>query len=74
MKFAAEGFSERNSLKGTARAKRGKSVRQRVVCVVQVYPVPGNWTSFLKVDENKTELLIFISDAHYDSADKKMMS
>ena len=38
------------SLKGTARAKRGKGVRRRVVACI-----PGNWHDFLHVDRNKTE-------------------
>jgi hypothetical protein len=62
-----------NSLKGTARAKRGKGVRRRVV---GGSTIPGNWASFLRVDENKTELFIFLSDILYDSfqlADKELV-
>ena len=47
-----------DSLKGTARAKRGKGVRRRVTGSA---PIPGNWQNFLRVDENKTELFDFLS-------------
>jgi len=49
-----------DSLKGTARAKRGKGVRRRVVAGASL---PGNWQNFLRVDSNKTELFRFLSDA-----------
>ena len=38
-----------DSLKGTARAKRGKGVRRRVSGSA---PIPRNWQDFLFVDEN----------------------
>ncbi|KAJ8351860.1 hypothetical protein SKAU_G00233360 [Synaphobranchus kaupii] len=47
-----------DSLKGTARAKRGKGVRRRVVGKAAI---PGNWHNFLWVDSNKTELFSFLS-------------
>ena len=47
-----------DSLKGTARAKRGKGVRRRVVGNTAV---PGNWHNFLRADSNKTELFSFLS-------------
>ena len=53
-----------DSLKGTARAKRGKGVRRRVVGDASI---PGNWASFLRVDDNKTELFSFRSGALLDS-------
>ena len=53
-----------DSLKGTARAKRGKGVRRRVVGGASI---PGNWASFLRVDDNKTELFSFLSGALLDS-------
>ena len=62
-----------DSLKGTARAKRGKGVRRRVVGGATI---PGNWASFLRVDENKTELFSFLSGVLYDSfqlADKELL-
>ncbi len=53
-----------DSLKGTARAKRGKGVRIRVVAGATI---PGNWKNFLRVDSNKTELFDFLSDALFES-------
>ena len=47
-----------DSLKGTARAKRGKGVRR---CVVGKAAVPGNWLNFLRADINKRELFSFLS-------------
>ena len=38
--------------------------------------IPGNWASFLRVDENKTELFSFLSGVLYDSfqlADKELL-
>ena len=38
--------------------------------------IPGNWASFLRVDENKTELFSFLSGALLDSfqlADKQLV-
>ena len=49
-----------NSLKQTTRSRRGRGVRRRVVSEGKI---PGNWHSFLRVDENKTELSVFLSDA-----------
>lgn len=40
-----------DSLKATARAKRGKGVRRRGV---ESAPIPKNWQDFLRVDINKT--------------------
>jgi len=53
-----------DSLKDTVRAKRGKGVRRRMVDSASI---PGNWTSFLIVDDNKTELFSFLSDALHHS-------
>jgi hypothetical protein len=47
-----------DSLKGTARAKRGKGIRRRVVGNA---PMPGNWQNFLRDGRNKTELFSFLS-------------
>ena len=47
-----------DSLKGTARARHRKGVRQRVVGNAAA---PGNWQNFQQVDSNKTELFIFLS-------------
>lgn len=49
-----------DSLKSTARLKRGIGVRQRVVGKSSI---PGNWQNFLRVDSNKTELFLFLSQA-----------
>ena len=48
-----------DSLKGTTRQKRGKGVRRRVVPSAAT---PKNWKDFLRVDDNKTELLSFLSN------------
>ena len=45
-----------DTLKATARLKRGKRVRRRVVGSA---PLPSNWLSFLRVDLNKSELFQF---------------
>ena len=47
-----------DSLKGTARAKRGKGVRRRVRGKAAL---PGNWQNVLRFDSNKTELFSFFS-------------
>ena len=49
-----------DSLKATARAKRGKGVRRRVV---DSAPILANWQNFLRVDLNKKELFSFLSKA-----------
>ena len=54
----------KDSLKGTARAKRGKGIRRRVVAGGAI---PGKWQDFLRVDGNKTELFSFLSKALHDS-------
>ena len=48
-----------SSLKASARSKRGKEIRRRVLPDSKI---PGNWASFLRVDENKTELFRFLAD------------
>ena len=53
-----------DSLKSTARAKRGKGIRRRVVASA---PIPGNWQSFLRTDLNKKELFSFLSKALVES-------
>ncbi|KAG1681086.1 Atrial natriuretic peptide receptor 2 [Nymphon striatum] len=49
-----------DSLKASARAKRGKGVRR---CVVAEEAIPRNWQNFLRVDTNKTQLFKFLSEA-----------
>ncbi len=46
------------SLKASTREKRGKGTRKRVGPSTKM---PKNWSDFLRVDENKTELFAFLS-------------
>ena len=46
------------SLKASTRQKRGKGTRKRVAASTVM---PKNWTDFLRIDENKTELFAFLS-------------
>ncbi|KAG7163101.1 hypothetical protein Hamer_G002176 [Homarus americanus] len=55
-----------DSLKCTARAKRGQGVRK---CVVGSATIPRNWQNFLRVDSNKTELFKFL----FDKEDKQLV-
>ena len=48
-----------DSLKGTTREKRGTGTRKRVS---SSSVMPKNWKEFLRVDGNKTELFVFLSD------------
>lgn len=48
-----------SSLKSGTRKKRGKGVRRRVTGTTRT---PPNWRSFLRDDENKTELFRFIAE------------
>ena len=57
-----------NTLKSTARAKRGKGTRRRVVSGALI---PGNWKDFLRVDSNKTDLFQFLSHTLIDSFNLK---
>ena len=57
-----------DSLKTSTREKRGKGVRRRVV---QSGTMPGNWQSFLRVDENKVELFSFLSKVLVESFNEK---
>ena len=47
-----------DSLKASMREKRGKGTRKRVAPSTVMLK---NWTDFLRVDENKTELFAFLS-------------
>ncbi|XP_064086105.1 uncharacterized protein LOC135201158 [Macrobrachium nipponense] len=51
-------YANSGSLKATARANRGKGIRRRVTGTALL---PGNWHTFLRVDENKEELFHFLS-------------
>lgn len=57
-----------DSLKNTARAKRGKGVRRRVVAETAI---PRNWHDFLRVDQNKTELFSLLSHAFMESFEQE---
>lgn len=48
-----------NSLKAQTRSKRGQGIQRRVQSDVRL---PGNWSEFLRVDANKTDLFIFLAD------------
>lgn len=43
------------SLKASTRQQRGSGIRRRVTLATKV---PGNWASFLRVDQNKQELFV----------------
>ena len=47
-----------DSLKGTARLKRGQSICRQVA---GTGVIPGDWQNFLRVDSNKTELFSYLS-------------
>ena len=53
-----------NNLKGSDGAKSDKGIRRRVMGSVIL---PGNWQNFLKVDANKVELFIFLSQQFGDT-------
>ena len=48
-----------NSLKATAQNARGKGTRRRVQPKTQL---PKDWASFLRVDENKTEIFAYLAE------------
>jgi hypothetical protein len=48
-----------DSLKSMTRSKRGKGVRRRVEPQNRI---PGNWSAFLRIDENKAELFRFLAE------------
>ena len=48
-----------NSLKAQTRKERGSGVRRKVVGTSKT---PKAWSSFLRVDDNKTELFHFLAD------------
>ena len=49
----------RFTLKGEARVRRGQGMRRRGTCTSKT---PTNWRSFLRDDDNKTELFQLLSD------------
>ena len=58
---------ESDSLKSTTRTKRGQGVRPRVEPGAKV---PGDWNSFLRVDDNKTKLFKYLADQTIAIQDK----
>ncbi|KAK3097011.1 hypothetical protein FSP39_005574 [Pinctada imbricata] len=50
---------ESNSLKHSTRVRRGKGLRRRVMSDTTL---PGNWSLFLRDNENKEELFVFLAD------------
>ena len=50
---------ESDSLKSTTRTKRGQGVRPRVEPGAKL---PGDWNSFLRVDDNKTKHFKYLAD------------
>ena len=48
-----------DSLKSTNRSIRGQGVRRRVESGVKL---PGDWNSFLSVEDNKTELFKYLAE------------
>lgn len=48
-----------DSLKSGTREKRGIGTRTRVTANTKI---PKNWTEFLRVDDNKTELFHYLAD------------
>ena len=48
-----------SSLKDSARSKRRKGIRGGVRPDTRI---PGNWTAFLRVDENKQELFLYLAE------------
>ena len=48
----------KNSLKSTARSKRGLGIRR---IILPDSKIPSNWHSFLRVDQNKEELFRFLA-------------
>jgi hypothetical protein len=49
----------KSSLKSGTREKRGSGIRRRVTAATKV---PGNWASFLRVDQNKQELFVALAE------------
>ncbi|XP_076078833.1 uncharacterized protein LOC143048849 [Mytilus galloprovincialis] len=48
-----------DNLKALTRGKRGKGIRRRVQADSTI---PGNWESFLRTDDNKTELFAYLAE------------
>ena len=59
-----------DSLKSTARSRRGKGVRKRVESRTRE---PSKWQSFLRKDENKSELFEFLAEEPVKLVSKKQI-
>ncbi|KAH3840167.1 hypothetical protein DPMN_113611 [Dreissena polymorpha] len=46
-------------LKASTRGKRGKGMRRRVQADSAI---PGNWESFLRIDDNKTDIFTYLAE------------
>ena len=58
-----------NSLKSTARAKRGEGIRRKVE---SNFEPPKNWRLFLRINDNKAELFRFLSKSAIPAASGDM--
>ena len=54
----------KSTLKGEARMRRGQGIRRRVTGTSKT---PINWRSFLRDDDNKTEIFQFLADRIYQT-------
>lgn len=50
---------KKDSLKADVRRKRGAGIRRRVTPSTKI---PNNWAGFLRVDENKEELFVYLAE------------
>ena len=48
-----------SSIKDSAQSKRGNGIRRRVRSDTRI---PGDWTAFLRVDEKKQELSLYLAE------------
>ncbi len=62
---------KKDSLKAAERARRGYGERR---IVTDATPMPRNWISFLRVDENKVELFAFLGKHLLKHAEKELSS
>ena len=52
-------YTTQGSLKAATRESRGKGVKRRIELSSKM---PSNWKSFLRVNDNKTELLLLLAE------------
>ena len=62
---------KKDSLKAAERRRRGYGERRKVT---DATPMPRNWISFLRVDENKVELFVFLGKHLLEHAEKELSS